>query len=77
MEFIAAVDETEAAEFDARFNEITDCTAVLLEAILCRRLGPTVFARLNDEFLTVAHGSIDTTAIRLRRHLVCPSVMPC
>jgi hypothetical protein len=61
-----------AVEFDARFNEAVDTTAVLTESILCRQLGAVTMRALYDQFLGLAAGHIDAATITRRRNIICP-----
>ena len=61
-----------AVEFDARFNEVTDTTAVLTERILSRYLTPATMRPLYDQFLALAAGHLDAATIIRRRDLICP-----
>jgi hypothetical protein len=61
-----------AVEFDARFNEIVDTTAVLIEGVIRRRLGAATLREFYDAFLGIAAGHLDAGTIARRRGFVTP-----
>lgn len=60
-----------ALEFDGCFNEIMETTATIFENVLCRYLGRHVLHALYKEFLALAHGRLDTSAVERRRDIIC------
>ena len=61
-----------AVEFDARFNEIMDTTALLCESVVGRKVGTPALRAWYDEFLHLTQGRMDTMTVERRRAILCP-----